>query len=282
MHRTFRKGAIITSGFSADGGGIQFDGAQIMAEMRLAALYFDLALQPRSQDFYIQQEDYLESIGFLRAETLPRFGFSDGLVTSGSFAGRPLAEAVLVNATDKIPSSGRKRWSLIGEHPSINSEIRSLDTLYLQLLAQFPVPSENTNLEDIIAFNRENGHALLEFRNSISELAQKLFLSAGHPAIRDLVSDTINKKIEDIDRSLRRTIGSKILETMQIGFGIPVGLALEPLSIAFGAPIGLATAISNSVQLSFAKSPLDSRQLAPDCHYVFKVKRDFDADGKSR
>ncbi len=224
-------------------------------------------MQPKSNFFTTPLPQEFLDTGFLRdhKSKIDR-------LTGTSFNGVPLDQAMILDCLKAIPSSQSGRWSLVGDHPPVEPLPSDFDTIYLDLLGQFPVPADGVPLSEIIAFHRKHREDLIEFRNSLADLSQKLVTAESEPAVRDLVKDTVQAKLDDIEFHLNRSIGSKILEVASIGVSVP-GAAIAALMSALGLPAGAAFFIGNSTRLSFAKSLVSSRKLAPDCHYVLDAHK---------
>ena len=224
-------------------------------------------MQPKSNLFTSSLPQEFLDLGFLK-DHKSRIN----RVTGTSVNGVPLDQAMILDCLKTIPSSQTGRWSLVGDHPQVHPPPSDFDTIYLDLLGQFPVPADNIPLSEIIAFHKRHREDLIEFRNSLAELSQKLTATRSEPAIRDLVKDNVQTKLDDIEHHLNRSIGSKILEAASIGISVP-GAAIAALLSALGLPAGAAFFVGNSTRLSFAKSLVSSRKLAPDCHYVLDAHK---------
>jgi hypothetical protein len=247
-------------------------GCDLDAPLRLAALYFDLAIQPANRIVHVRADPYLEKKRFLKKVYLPASASRGGLVANGKYAGQLLSNAMLLHSLDSLPASQNGRWSILGGHPDSSATADEFDTLYLEILGHFPVPSPQANIEDILMFNRQHREQLIEFRNSVAGAALKLASAKSEAAIADLVRDEVYAKLDSIERSLNRSIGARILERFSIGISIP-GPVIAGMCASLGVPVEASLLLGNATNIAFSKAPIQSKKLAPDCHYVFDAHK---------
>lgn len=233
--------------------------------MRLAAFYFDRLMRPKTP--YLSERFPIPLIEskFVRDyhSDILQAALDEKHDQYKDWKTRDLLRECLAS----LPPSQNGRWSLIGTHPIIREKDDPVDTLYLELLGQFPVPDADVSFKDILRYHRRNREAVLEFRNSITGFANEIGSSKSSPHVRDLVADRISDKLESIDKSLSRGLKSKILDRFTIGINLPAAAA-NGLMTMFGVPPGVALPLSNALNVGCAKAPVSNKFLAPDCHYV--------------
>ena len=177
--------------------------------LRFAAFYFDLAIIPKFKGalpYVPKEEKYLIDRKFARLE-YARFVKANG----GSLPnGDPWPDALSIHALENVLGS-RPRWSIVDCAPDermIPSNLR-FNRLELEILGQFPIPSEECSLRDILKFNGSNRKSLQTFRNSVFGLAT---LVDRHPSpilAQDFVKDEISRALEVISREASMSLPMK-------------------------------------------------------------------------
>ena len=277
--RVFRRGAVLappiyfipaTTEVEQTGFGFgEGKGDKYSDYLRFAAFYFDKAIMPQFSGVRMaltENENVLIERGFAE-EREASFRLAHG----GSLPdGRPWPDVINDDVINSLYGSQNARWSIL----DTNFDRRHLtggkvNRFFIELIEQFPIPSDKCAIGDILNYNARNRDALIRFRNAIAKLAFMLSTAPNEPLIHDFVMDEVAASVAAIDNEAAKSLPMKYLSRLDLSLSIPSEIGNFLLS-ALGVPLSVSKPITNNIGLSLGRSSYHSNKLARDAEYVIR------------
>ncbi|WP_321319597.1 DUF6236 family protein [Labilibaculum sp.] len=169
-----KRGIITSSGRMTrqDSDSVSINSSISEEDLNYYLLYWDKILMPTNNMIHVsvKNEDQLLKTGFFER---PKVNFTNWSTHMNKGSYDPFLMAQSIVANEVIPNDKSFDWTIhqIGDHIAISKDqSKEFNSIKVELLNCLPVPSGETNFQDILEFKEKRTDELLALHSTIDEL----------------------------------------------------------------------------------------------------------------